>query len=250
MAASDLKRRFSNKAIEGLGYYVYLYIDPRDGTPFYIGKGKGSRCFAHLGDNGETEKADRIRSIRAEGYEPRIDILKYGLTEAEALLVESTAIDLIDVRKLTNCMRGHGSRTTPRGSVDEIAGRLDVNEIEIGHPSLLIVINKLYRHDMSVHELYDATRSAWKLGPRREKVRYAMAVYQGIVREVYEIGAWLEAGRSMRLRDADGRSPDRGSRWEFAGNVAEESIRRRYLNKSVAHYFSKGAQNPIQYAGC
>lgn len=132
-------QRFTGKASEGLRYYVYLYIDPRDGVPFYIGKGKGNRCFAHLHDHGETEKAERIAAIRSEGLEPRIDILKYGLTESEALLVESTAIDLLDIRKLTNRVRGHGSRRMPRGTVDEVAARLGSAPVEIVHPTLLIV---------------------------------------------------------------------------------------------------------------
>jgi hypothetical protein len=33
---------------EKLRYYVYLYVDPRDGKVFYIGKGKEERCLDHL----------------------------------------------------------------------------------------------------------------------------------------------------------------------------------------------------------
>ena len=31
-----------------LGYYVYLYIDPRSKRPFYVGKGQGERVLSHL----------------------------------------------------------------------------------------------------------------------------------------------------------------------------------------------------------
>ena len=43
---------FSVKACEGLGSYVYLLIDPRDGQVFYVGKGRGNRC---------TRRANRLR---------------------------------------------------------------------------------------------------------------------------------------------------------------------------------------------
>jgi len=248
--AASAKGVFTPKAIERLKYYVYLYVDPRDGQPFYIGKGKGNRCFAHLGDQSETEKVERIREIRKLGLEPEIEILKHGMTETEALLVESTAIDLLDVRKLTNRVRGHGARHGSRASVNEIAARLDAEPAEIRHPSMLIVIRNEYRHDLTVHELYDATRSAWVVGERRSKARFAMAVFQGVIREVYEISAWLPSGSTMRVRDKDGRSPHNGERWEFVGNVAPEEIRDLYINKSVDHYFRRGAQNPVKYACC
>ncbi len=31
-----------------LGWYVYLMSDPRSGQPFYVGRGRGDRCFRHL----------------------------------------------------------------------------------------------------------------------------------------------------------------------------------------------------------
>ena len=34
-------------------------------------------------------------------------------------------------------------------------------------------------------------------------------------------------------------------RQEFVGAVAPEPIRSKYLGGSVAHYFSKGSQNPV-----
>lgn len=39
-----------------LGYYVYLYIDPRDQRPFYVGKGKNERAFSHLSEEAESRK--------------------------------------------------------------------------------------------------------------------------------------------------------------------------------------------------
>jgi uncharacterized protein len=38
-------------------------------------------------------------------------------------------------------------------------------------------------------ELYEATHGWWRVGSRREKARYAMAVSHGVVRVVYEIDA-------------------------------------------------------------
>jgi hypothetical protein len=37
--------------------YIYLYTDPRDNQVFYIGKGRGSRLFAHLDEPSGGAKA-------------------------------------------------------------------------------------------------------------------------------------------------------------------------------------------------
>lgn len=47
---------------------------------------------------------------------------------------------------------------------------------------------------MTAEELYEATRGVWVIGRKREQVDYAIAVYQGIAREVYRIRAWHPAG--------------------------------------------------------
>ena len=103
---------------EKLGYYVYMYIDPRDLRPFYIGKGKGNRVLSHLNDKTETEKAERIEELRKLGKQPIIEILKYDLSEREAFLVESAAIELLGVEQLTNRVKGHHADQQGRGLLE------------------------------------------------------------------------------------------------------------------------------------
>ena len=66
-----------------LGYYVYLYIDPRDGHVFYVGKGQGGRAIAHLSVEGETRKKRFLEELKQQGLEPRIDILAHQLPNEE-----------------------------------------------------------------------------------------------------------------------------------------------------------------------
>jgi len=39
-------------------------------------------------------------------------------------------------------------------------------------------------------------------------------------------------------------------RYEFVGKVAADSVRRKYVGKSVRNYFTQGSQNPIKYVNC
>jgi hypothetical protein len=241
---------FSQKAIEQLKHYVYLYIDPSTDEVFYIGKGRGNRCFTHLHDKSESEKVSKIAELLKLGREPRIEILRYGLTEAEALQVESAAIDLIGIVKLTNRVRGHGSFGNDRTDVKYLNAQLDAKLADIKHPAILININQNFRFGMTTHEIYDATRSAWNVNPTRNGARYALSVFRGVVREVFSITGWVPGGTTMKVTDADGRASPRTGRWEFVGQVAEDDVRSKYVSRSVAHYFKPGARNPILYVNC
>lgn len=224
-----------------LNAYVYVYIDPRNGEPFYIGKGHDNRMFAHLADDAETEKTARIKEIRAAGLEPQIDLLRYGLSEEEAALVEAAAIDLIGKARLTNQVAGYHGKSFGRISSQEVITMLTAAPVTVHHKAVLITINRLYRSAMSAEELYEATRGIWVVGPRREQAEYALAVYQGIVREVYKIEQWLPAG-TLPYHTRDASQFKATDRWEFKGMVAT-AIRDEYVGFSVG----KGGQNPIRY---
>ena len=123
---------------------------------------------------------------------------------------------------------------------------LTAKPAKIKHRAILIIINRLYRSDMTAKELYEATRGIWKIGPKRNKAELAMAVYQGIVREVYKIRRWLPAG-TLNYKTRDSRNFKNSGRWEFEGEIAQD-IRDRYLDFSVRHLLGRKSQNPIRYS--
>jgi uncharacterized protein len=189
--------RFDSSVIQKLGYYVYALVDPRDEAIFYVGKGKGNRCFAHLKCMKHSDKSERVAQIRKSGGQPRIDILAHALrSEKEAFTVESAVIDAIGLQHLANDVRGHHSRVRGRMSVDQIVSLYQSGTVDIHEKAILIRINRLYRYGMSEVELYEATRGVWKIGKRREKADYAFAVFRGIVKEVYKITQWFPAGET------------------------------------------------------
>jgi hypothetical protein len=116
-------------------------------------------------------------------------------------------------------------------------------------PVLLIRITNTFRPNLSSDELYDATRGSWVVGDRRNDVRYAVAVFQGTVLDVFEVHRW-EPGGSTLYESGVNRGPHPSHRWEFIGLLAPYEIRRKYKGKLVDHYFVQGNQNPIRYVNC
>lgn len=91
-------------------YFVYALIDPRDGSIFYIGKGKGNRPYRHLseaksGISCNPYKIRKINNILKAGYDCyEIKYLHKNLTEKEAFELEIKEIASHD--NLTNISLG------------------------------------------------------------------------------------------------------------------------------------------------
>lgn len=243
---------FSQNTIENLQYYVYVYSDPDTHKPFYVGKGKGNRVFDHLSYDNDSEKVAYIQTLHTNGKEPLIEILVHGVDEETAFKVEAAAIDLIGIDNLTNQQRGHHSSTYGKIEVSLLESRYNCEELgmeDFSDNVMLIRINKLYHNDMTPYELYEATRGYWRINLEQgKKVKYALAVYYGMVLEVYEIADWFPAfSTMMNQRISDIEKEELRNRYEFVGTIAPADIRGKYKDKSVANIFSKGEQNPIRY---
>lgn len=245
---------FANHVTTELKYYVYIYLHPETNEIFYIGKGKGNRAFSHLKEQSESKKVKYIEKLKNQGLKPKIEILIHGLEDEEiALKVESSIIDLIGIKNLTNKQSGFKSATYGRMTVDQVNSIYNKQPIDIEEPAILIKVNQSFRFSMTEIELYDYTRGRWRLNPERAKnAKYGFAVYQGVIQEVYEIHAWHNAGTTESTRKPNDTSELNSTeslirRFEFTGKLAPKEIREKYRLMSVEHIFSKNSQNPIMY---
>lgn len=69
-------------------FYTYIYIDPRNGEPFYVGKGKGDR----FRDSHENKQFNgRLRILKEQGLKPDIEIIN-TTCEFAALWLERVGI--------------------------------------------------------------------------------------------------------------------------------------------------------------
>ena len=88
---------FSQAVTENLKHYVYYLEEPRNGEVFYVGKGVGNRVFDHVAcaieSDGETEKLQKIRDIKADGNTVKHHILRHGLDGIIAIEIGSFCCD-------------------------------------------------------------------------------------------------------------------------------------------------------------
>jgi hypothetical protein len=241
--------------------YVYLLVDPRTGRAFYVGRGKDDRCFRHvraarLGpDQGPGAPGDhqskfamleRIREVESDGRAVRIDILRYGLSPDEALLVEAAAHDALG-------LQAEPKLGSQRRSAIEVSALLAKRaKFKRAHQAVLLRVG-----GTGADTAYEQTRHGWRVGQRWTDLdsprspRWAVTVAGDMVEAVYRIEQWEPTQAHLSATKPTGgsastRPPDRHS---FVGSHDPE-LEARYVGKSVAAYMGVGAQSPVTYVWC
>lgn len=230
------------KILDLARYYVYAFYDINDLSkkPFYIGKGKSARCLDHIKNPDDSPKSARIKELLASNS-LGIDILRHGMDEPTAKLVEATCIDLLGVGELTNKVRGSSS-LMGRITIDALQHLLLKEETEIApeHAGLAFLLNSTYKSGMSPLELYEATRGTWKNVPKDDRLNFAYATYGGLIMEVYEIQCWVKAGSQQYFTRVMNKDPET-KRVEFVGRIAAKEIRELYVGKLIKKSRSHGS---------
>ena len=244
--------QFNSLTKQYLGYYVYALVDPRDGKIFYVGKGHDDRVFAHAraalkpNDIVPSDKIEIIRSIIKRGDDVKTLILRHGLREREALIVESVLIDLLTNKetklkkidaKMTNLQCGHDMRELGIRTAKELDAQYGSTPLGDVHDNLVIInINKTYKADISI---YDATRKSWRLSKRRaDQADYVLSEYQGVIRAVFK----MDDKKWQPMPTPLGKRP----RYFFTGyEVTDPAVLSMYINKQIVK--RHGDSYPIHY---
>ena len=232
--------KFSVTTIEKIGYYVYRLIDPRNGETFYVGKGKGNRVFEHataaLKTSDPSDKLNRIREIRYAGLEVTHVIQRWGLTEKEALLVESAVMDCYP--GLTNLQGGHDNvhGVTNTKTLELMFGVEPYEEPDFNYILIKITKESVKRQEDKDDPIYEAARYAWKLDKNKvQKCPYVFVVLEDVVKGVFKVDEWYV-------------TPEFDNRIAFKGARVPD-LEEEYVNKTKIpdYYKLKGSINPVQY---
>ena len=226
-----MNKKLSKPSQEKIEAYVYALVDPRNGKIFYIGKGNANNsAFDHLSPSGGGErKRARIDEIRNAHVEPRVDILRYGLSVTVAHEVEASLIDAIGIENLTNEVRGHG---TQRGRVSATdfervhgAQPLAINDIE--EPYMMFFVNQSFSASATEVEIYDSVRQFWHAVAAKTRTpgpdgvlpyATALALVESVVVRAYRILQWYPAGTTMSTRAFGSADPNK-PKYEFIGQL-------------------------------
>jgi hypothetical protein len=237
----DVEASFAPGVATKLATYVYLLVDPRTGRPFFVGRGRGDRCFRHVrearsGAKGSATEAkypmlERIRAIEKQGRPVRIDVLRYGLSRDDALMVEASVSEALGLGT-----KELGGQRLPAVEVSSVLAKRV--KFKRAHQVVICRIGPI-----GADPSYETARHGWRIGQRWTDLasvrapKWVVLVVGDMVTGVHRIEGW---------EPTEGRGP---GRYSFAGPPDRE-LERRYVGKSVAPYLGPASQSPVTYVWC
>ncbi len=101
---------------------------------------------------------------------------------------------------------------------------------------IFLSIKNTYNENGDAQELYEATNFAWGIAKQKvedNSIKYAFAIFENKIKEVYEIIEWLPANQLIpTTRDVSNSKKKIENRFAFNGIVATD-IRNDFIGKSV-----------------
>lgn len=134
--------------------------------------------------------------------------------------------------------------------LDELWSQKRTRELkrnDIKHDLVIIKIGRSYHRGMTARELYEFTRGFWKKKISYvEPAKYALAVVDGTVIEVYKIDKWVHASQADNIiREYIPES--HSERIAFLGEVASDDIRDYYIQRNVKSLFLWGNAHAVTF---
>ena len=191
----NLEPAFDSLVEHNLGSYVYILVDPKDKTPFYIGKGGASgagnnRLLHHFEEARESEfsktnhyKIQKIHEIWNRGDE--VDWFVYQMDKCLQLdqvaeVVESALIDfsnLFNPKLLTNEKRGkYGKLKTRSEILAQGAQEFSFDPISENHTDVTIMLFNIKKGYQRERDLFGALIRAWSLRTDLRSIENAVAI--------------------------------------------------------------------------
>lgn len=259
-------QQFSLSTSKSIGFYVYVLVDPLDNVPFYVGKGKGDRVFSHVKSverkiakrqpvtmTGKDLKILEILTRKGGPNEVLHYIVRYGLTNDQALAIESVLIDLFNRKLKLNIPNAENITNVNDGFYSHqgciLAEELDkaINcKVALLDPNkryIAINLNVNYDGNDKEYQIYERVRSSWILNKElADQADYILATHAGVVVGVYKLdekGWQLVPGQDLSLKK---------KRYYFDKNQVDDiSEERERLLGCKLPSRKKGAQNPVWY---
>ncbi len=101
----------------------------------------------------------------------------------------------------------------------------------MGHEVLVVSISQSYHDNMTPLELYESTNFCWEIKTNNlKKIKYVLASYNGIIKEVYRVDNWVPAVENIPKTRNIKRDRNIERRYSFIGSVAY-NIREFIINK-------------------